>query len=294
MTAGLSAGRTLRGIAYAALGAVAPGAVSRWATDVFSDTRALRIRPDNLLPIGAARFSVENCPDSPSGYLWGERSAAGTALLVHGWASDSSSMHPLVGPMRDLGFTVAAFDAPAHGVRAGSQATMSQYADAVGAVLDTLGDVRVVVAHSLGTIAAIAAAAARGAPLDCLVLISPTCTLAGVLERWDGAGLRLSSATVDGIRRELHRRNGVPVTHWDAVGLGRSLECPVLAIHDPDDPMVPYTDAETVVAGLSEARLERAPGEGHLAILVSRHVRALVSAFVAEHTADRRGGRTRL
>ena len=275
----------LRRFAHTVIGVMTPMAGVRWATNAFSSTRTLGPRPDNVLPLGADRFTVPGNTDVPNGFLWGEGGAAeGTALLVHGWAADSSSMHSLVPPLRDLGFRVAAFDGPAHGVRDGDQATMTQYTRAVGAVLDTLGDVRVVVAHSLGGIAAIGAAVERtGRPLDCLVLVAPACTLGGVLERWDGGGLRLTPAVVEGIYGELHRRNGVPVSHWDIVELGACFERPVLVLHDPDDPMVPYSDAEAVAAGLKDATLVSKPGTGHMGILMSKDVSTAVSAFVAEH-----------
>ena len=282
----------LRRFAHTALGALAPRAGVRWATDVFSSTRTLGLRPDNVLPLGADRFTVAGNADVPSGFLWGGGEAAeGTALLVHGWAADSSSMHSLVPSLRELGFRVAAFDGPAHGVREGTQATMTQYTRAVGAVLDTLGDVRVVVAHSLGSVAAIGAAVERtGKPLDCAVLIAPACTLGGVLDRWDGAGLRLTPAVVEGIYGELHRRNGVPVSHWDVVGLGASFDRPVLVVHDPEDPMVPYSDAVAVSAGMKDATLVSKPGTGHMGILMSKDVSATVSGFVAGHmNRDREG-----
>ncbi|MFI7013398.1 alpha/beta fold hydrolase [Streptomyces sp. NPDC050164] len=278
--------RAVRRVVHGALSAIAPGAAARWATDVFSDTRRLGLRPDNVLPLGARRFAVDGSPDISGGYVWGEPGdGRPTALLVHGWASDSSSMHSFVGPMRHLGFTVAAFDAPAHGVWPGSQATMTQYSGAVAAVLGTLGNVSVIIAHSLGSIAAISGAALRGAELDALVVIAPTCTLSGVLDRWDGAGLRLGPDTVRRVYAELHRRNGVPVSHWDAVARGEGLDCPVLAVHDPADAVVPYSDAEVIARELPGARLEAAPDVGHIGILSSPRVQAGVSAFVAGHTA---------
>ncbi|MEV6671271.1 alpha/beta fold hydrolase [Streptomyces sp. NPDC051162] len=274
---------SLRRIAHAAVGAVLPGTGGRWATDVFSRTRTLGARPDNVLPLGARRFAVAGNPDVRGGYLWGDDGGP-TALLVHGWGSDSSSMYSLIAPLRQLGYRVAAFDAPAHGVHEGTRATMTQFTTAVGAVLDSLGGARVVVAHSLGSIAAVGAVAARPRQgVDCLVLLAPTCTLSAVLERWAEAELRLSPAIVDRIRAELHRRNGVPVGHWDVVGLGRALDCPVLALHDPDDPVVPFREAEAIAAGLPAVRLERAPGRGHMGILMSPEVKSAVSAFVAEH-----------
>lgn len=280
---------SLRRLAHAAVGALAPGVGGRWATDVFSRTRKLGVRPDNVLPLGARRFAVEGNPDVRGGYLWGEDEGpdgapAPTALLVHGWGADSSSMYSLIAPLRELGYRVAAFDAPAHGVSEGKQATMTQYTAATRAVLDSLGGARVIVAHSLGSIAAVAALALRpDERVDCLALVAPTCTLNAVLDSWAEHELRLARPVLDRIYRELHRRNGVPVSHWDVVGLGRGLPCPVLAIHDPDDPVVPFHEAEVIAAGLPDVRLERATGRGHMGILMSPEVKSAVSAFVAEH-----------
>ncbi|MBE1534287.1 alpha/beta fold hydrolase [Actinomadura algeriensis] len=281
----------VRRLGYAAFGTVAPAAAGRRATDAFSTTRALGLRPDDVVPLGARRFEVGGDPDVRGGYLWGgpAREDGPVALLVHGWGIDSSSMQALVPPLRALGYRVATFDAPGHGVASGSQATMTQFTRATGAVLDALGDafgeVRAVVAHSLGSIAAAGALAARpGASVRCLALIAPTCTLTGVLERWARAELRLRRPVVAEIYRELRRRNGVPVSHWDVAGLGGDLDLPVLVLHDPRDDVVPYAEAEAVAAGLRGARLEDAPG-GHFGILLDPGVRDRVAAFVTRHAS---------
>ncbi|QFG24945.1 alpha/beta fold hydrolase [Actinomadura sp. WMMB 499] len=273
----------VRRLGYAAFGALAPAAAGRRATDAFSTTRALGLRPDDVVPLGARRFRVDGDPDVRGGYVWGEDGPV--ALLVHGWGIDSSSMQALVPPLRALGYRVATFDAPGHGVAAGSQATMTQFTRATGAVLDALGDVRAVVAHSLGSIAAAGALAARpGAPVRCLALLAPTCTLTGVLERWARSDLRLRRPVVAEIYRELRRRNGVPVGHWDVVGLGGGLDLPALVLHDPHDDVVPYAEAREVAAGLRGARLEDAPG-GHFGILLDPGVRDRVAAFVTRHAS---------
>jgi pimeloyl-ACP methyl ester carboxylesterase len=274
-----------RRLGHGALGRIAPALAGRFATTAFSSTRTSGIHPADVLPLGARRFDVPAEPDIRGGYLWGE--AGMTALLVHGWGADSSSMHGLVTPLRALGYRVAAFDAPGHGVSAGTQATMAQFTRATGAVLDALGDVRVMVAHSLGSIAAVGAAAGRlDLAVDSLTLIAPACTLTGVLERWLASELRLGRPIADRIYQELLRRNGVPVSHWDVVGLGEDLACPVLVVHDPRDDLVPYSEAEAIAAGLRDARLEAAPGCGHLGILMSQAVKDLVAGFAARHASS--------
>lgn len=275
----------VRRLAHAAVTAVAPGVGGRWATDAFSRTRTYAGRPDDVLPLGARPFAVRGDPAVRGGYLWGTGDGP-VALLVHGWGADSSSMHPLVPGLRGLGFTVAAFDAPAHGVHPGDRATMTQYAAAVAAVLRSLGTVRVVVAHSLGSIAAVSGAAATGTELACLAVLAPTCTLSGVLERWAPADLRVTRPVVERVYRELHARNGVPVSHWDVRSRGAGVGCPVLAVHDPRDPVVPYADAEAIAAALPDVRLVPVPGRGHLGVLLAPEARAAVTAFVAEHGRD--------
>lgn len=275
-----------RRLGHAILGGVAPAFAGRVATSTFSSTRAQGTRPDDVLPLGARRFEVPAEPDIRGGYLWGAEGPL--ALLVHGWRTDSSSMHGLVAPLRAQGYRVAAFDAPGHGVSAGTQATMTQFTRATGAVLDALGGVRVIVAHSLGSIAAVGATAARlGEPIGGLILVAPTCTLTGVLERWSRSELRLRRPIVKQIYRELHLRNGVPVSHWDLVELGRDLDCPVLVIHDPLDDVVPYNEAEAIVAGLHDARLAAASGQGHYGILIAPEVKDLVASFAARHASGR-------
>jgi pimeloyl-ACP methyl ester carboxylesterase len=262
--------------------ALAPGFGGRWATDVFSDTRAFGGRPDDVLPLGAREFAVAGNPDVRGGYLWGDGDAP-VALLVHGWGADSSSMHSLVPPLRELGLAVAAFDAPAHGVNPGRTATMTQYTAAVAAVLRTLGEVRVIVAHSLGSIAAVSGVALAGADIDCLALLAPTCTLSGVLERWAPADMLATRPVVARVYQVLHERNGVPVSHWDVRARGAGIGCPVLAVHDPGDRVVPYGDAEDIAAALPDVRLVPAPGRGHMGILLAAEVKAEVAAFVGEH-----------
>jgi pimeloyl-ACP methyl ester carboxylesterase len=278
----------VRRLGHAALGRIAPGLAVRIATDAFTSSRTLGPRPDDVPPLGARRFSVGGAPDIRGGYLWGDEGP--TALLVHGWGADSSGMHGLVAPLRALGYRVAAFDAPGHGVSAGTRTTMPQFTRATRDVLDALGDVRMIVAHSLGSIAAVGAAARCPAPpVECLVLLAPTCTLTGVLHRWARSELRLRRRIVTCVGRELHRRTGVPISHWDVVGLGADLDCPVLVIHDPQDDVVPYSEAETITAGLRHARLEATPGHGHFGILVAPAVREHMTAFAAAHATSRHG-----
>ena len=59
-------------------------------------------------------------------------------------------------------------------------------------------------------------------------------------------------------------------------------------IHDPDDPVVPFTEAEAIAAALPDVQLQTAPGRGHMGILMASEVKSAVSAFVAQHSTKKR------
>ncbi len=276
---------------------VTPRLAGRLATDAFSVTRTPGVAPDDLVPLGARRVAVAGDPDVTSAFLWEAEGPGGastatsastaTALLVHGWRVDSSSMTPLVAPLRRLGLRVAAFDAPGHGVWPGTQATMAEMARAAGNVADTLGDVRVVVAHSVGCLAALSALRRRrGLRLDAVVLVSPVADLSHVVERWAVAERRLARPVVDEMYRELAARNGVPTSHWDVAVLGPGLDAPVLVAHDPADAVVPFAEGELAAATLGAPPVVPLPGGGHWRALASPALAAAVTEFLTTHVVS--------
>lgn len=267
----------VRGLGYAVGSVLAPGFTARRATNAFAVTRPLGVTPADLPPLGATRFRIDASSDVHTGYVWGD--GTGTALLVHGWGTDSSSMHGLVAPLRAAGLRVAAFDAPGHGVAPGAVATIRQFTESVTAVVDTLADVRFVVAHSLGAIATVAALAGR-AELDGIVLLAPACTLTGALDRW--AADRIPRRVAARVADELGRRNGVPAGHWDIRVLGRDIAVPVLVVHDPADPLVPFAEARAAAAALPRARLVAVRGPGHTGVLTVAPVKQLISTFLTD------------
>ncbi|KVE37886.1 alpha/beta fold hydrolase [Burkholderia sp. TSV86] len=279
-----SFGERITQYGYRALYRLAPKTAGRRAADAFGFTRGYGLPVSDRVPLGARAMQIAGNPDIDRAYRW--PGGAVRALLVHGWGTDSSSMLGFVKPMQTLGLSVVAFDAPAHGISPGKHTTMTRFTRATGAVLDAVGGADVVIAHSLGSIAAISALAERGVQPRCVVLIAPTAALTGVLERWAQNDMALPRPIVDRIYAELLVRNGVPVSHWDIPARGGSLDSPVLIVHDPDDPVVPYCEAQRVSDGLAHATLEPMPGCGHGRILSDAKVRERIFAFVKQHMSN--------
>jgi pimeloyl-ACP methyl ester carboxylesterase len=240
---------------------IAPRAAGYVWTSIFTNTRGLGTVPNNLCPLGAHRVELTGVPRVAAVYVWG--SAEPTVLALHGWGADSTTMSSVVAAATDRGESAVCFDAPGHGASPGTQATMREYADATLAVLQRFPSITTVVAHSFAAIAAVSAiAAAAGSSVRFLLLLAPACSLADVLERW-AAQRDLPPAVVEQIRRELRRRDGNEVSHWDVRTLGLPASVRVQILHDPADAWVPVSDSYRIAAGIAAEVQVTTPGVGH-------------------------------
>jgi hypothetical protein len=87
------------------------------------------------------------------------------------------------------------------------------------------------------------------------------------------------------IAEELHRRDGVPISHWDIRTLGLDAAVRVCVLHDPQDHSIPVRDALEIAAG-GRAELIEAPGVGHHGILSSEQMRAALSSLLVAQDFD--------
>jgi len=263
------------------LGRSAPALAGRWATDLFLATRRRGTGLAPGVPLGATAMPVGGAPGREA-YVWGKRGSI--VLLVHGWGADSGAMCSLVRPLRERGCRVVAFDAPAHGANQGRHTTMTDFVASVRDVLDKFepaAEVRAVVGHSLGGLAAVAAlGAARRLP-ERLVLLSAPSSLNEALRSFV-AHWGITPPVEQRIREELSRSHGVPIEHWDVRTLADRDRFPALVIHDRDDVFVPFGEASVVAQALgASARVELTEGLGHARILADRRTTSLVADFVA-------------
>jgi pimeloyl-ACP methyl ester carboxylesterase len=259
---------------------VAPRAAGYVWTNVFTNTRGLGTVPNDLCPLGASRVELAGVPRVAAAYLWGgaNPNADPTVLALHGWGADSTTMTSVVAAATDAGESVVCFDAPGHGVSPGTHATMREYADAAHAVLQRFPSITTIVAHSFAAIAAVSAVGtAAGGSVRSLLLLAPACSLEDVLQRW-AAERGLPPGVVEQIRRELRRRDGMAVSHWDVRTLGVAASVRVQILHDPADAVVPVHDSYRIAASISAEVQETMPGVGHYRIVSCDEMRHALTA----------------
>ena len=209
-------------------------------------------------------------------YAWG--TGPGPAVLfVHGWGGHAGNHYASIEAVLAAGGRAVAFDAPGHGQSEGTLSCAPAFAWAVEGVAAHVGELRGIVAHSLGG-AATCIAMRRGVRAPRAVLLASACWVAPVLKQYtdrQGFSEELAAATQD-VAKEVFGPEESSAAD-NARGLHGTR---ALVMHDPEDREMPLEHSAAIAAAWPGAELVEAPKVGHFSILRSRDVVARVCGHV--------------
>ncbi|WP_194420934.1 alpha/beta hydrolase [Microbacterium abyssi] len=216
-------------------------------------------------------------------YQWGTGTRA--ALLMHGWHGRASQFATLVRDLVAEGFRVHAFDAPAHGDSRGARTDARDWIAAARLIARDEGPFDLVVGHSFGAFAALAAVR-DGVDAGRVVSIAG----AGDVNAFHTQFARtmgLSAPALAAFGAAFYRRLGM--TRADADAVFDSLAHPLpaatelLVIHDERDRALDVANARALHAAHGgRSRLLLTRGFGHNRLLVADEVLDAVLAFAAD------------
>lgn len=198
-------------------------------------------------------------------YTWG---AGPTVLMVHGWGSRATHMAKMIAPLVEAGHRVVAFDAPGHGLSSGYSTDPLEYAAAVAAVAEHVGQVHVLLAHSFGAGAAMWSQRDWGWRAQRQILVGALDNLKWVTEEF-GRCVGLSHDVLRRGQGLLASRYGGKLD-WDNLSVVDMLWAtnkPTLLVHDADDDEIPFAHCMALQRGFPAARLHITDGLGHHRLL---------------------------
>lgn len=208
--------------------------------------------------------------------------SAPVVLLVHGWGGHAGQMLPLAQAVADAGLRPVLLELPAHGRSAGMLSNSPQFARAIAYVAARLAAdghaLRAAVAHSLGA-NGLALAAARGLPAERLVLLAPPAS-PREYTRYFAHTFGLSETTRLAMQRLFESREGVLMPQLEPAAVGPRIGQRTLIVHDRDDRVNRFADAEAYRDAIRGAQLMETQGWGHRRILKETEVLARVVRFV--------------
>ena len=248
---------------FRTVGAAAPEVAARWAETIFCTPPRHGPRSGDEAFLATGReFAVRSGREELAGWEWGEGPAV---VLVHGWGSRAARFAAMARALKDAGFRVVAYDAPAHGRSTGRFASLPEFARALGSVAEAIGPVHGLVGHSLGGAAA-TLALRDGLGAERVVLLAAPADVTPFTTAFADQ-LRLPPAVRHAMRRNLELRLDVRLDELHVPTIARSLRASALLVHDREDLDVPYRHAEEIAGAWTGARLVTTAGLGHRAIL---------------------------
>jgi len=214
------------------------------------------------------------------GYRWGEKEHP-KVLLVHGWSTTSQSMTHFTDALLKAHYQVISYDALRHGDSHGSFSDLASWADSVRAVMDEVGEVECIIAHSFGG-AAVTVASKLGLETKKLALIAPIHDIASVANDF-AKRLGIPHHIVEAMRTYTWHHNQ---THFEKYGknwqdiLNSPFHVPTLIYHDTQDKEIPIFHSEHLCQKWTWAELRPTTGLGHRTILDDNSVVEGVVKFI--------------
>lgn len=201
-------------------------------------------------------------------------------LLFHGWGGHAAQMLPLAQALAAQGLRPMLVDLPAHGNSLGHTSNLPQFARAIeylDARLRQQGhEVRAVVAHSLAA-NALAFAAARGLAVPRVVLLAPPAS-PYEYTRLFAQVFGLSEHTRQRLQQRVEAREGFLMRQFEPEAVGPRVAAATLIVHDREDRINRFADAEAYRDAIAGAQLLETSGLGHTRLLRDEQVLAAVVA----------------
>ena len=232
--------------------------------------------PDSITDFKQERLTVRE--NVISVYLVG--TSPKRVLLCHGWGGAAVQFLDLVTALIACGFSVIAFDAPAHGTSEGKQTDIIDFAEAINAIVRTYGVPYGIVGHSFGAAGAAYALNKFNIRVERCVLISSFGTATWTFDNF-GRTLGLPKPVVDEMRRMTANKHEKTEAFWLEFDVGEMVarsRVRTILIHDQDDREIPHDQALHIAKKCdSNLKLFSTTGLGHRRIVRDSEVIGLVT-----------------
>ncbi len=177
-------------------------------------------------------------PDHPNGKQ---------ILLIHGFSSYSYKFEKYIPLLKKEGFTVLAFDAPAHGISEGKFINAHIYKESLLQIESNFGPLFGLMGHSLG---GLAAALAFEQLLENekrkLVLIAPATETERAISHFFSI-IPVEEKTKKAFNQLISELTNYPISYFSVSRVVKEIKSPVLWIHDKQDTICTFEDVKPLL-----------------------------------------------
>ena len=197
----------------------------------------------------AEKISVESDGSVIRGFRWtAEHPNGKTILICHGFSSYAYKFEKYILPLKKEGFTVMAFDAPAHGSSDGKIINAFIYQRAILQIEKKFGPIYGIMGHSLGGLAAsLAFEAFSNNQNRKLVLVAPATETQRALDNFFTI-IPLDEKVKQSFEQLISEIADQPISYYSASRVVKKIQANVLWVHDKQDPICPFEDVKPVIS----------------------------------------------
>ena len=256
-------------------GRIAPSTTARLVADLISRPRGRNPTQPWELATGTVGHQVE-LRTGLHARSWGKTGPL--VLALHGWRGRTTQFRPLAAALLGRGMRTLALELPGHGVSVGDSATPRLIGELLVEVERIVGPVHAAIGHSFGG-AALGAGLVYGfRPKRIVIISSPTrvSRIPVLLAKTAG----LPPPAMKEFVKHLDRDAGRPSRELDLVSTAPPAGIPGLLIHDLEDAVIPYGEAEALANAWPGLKVMTTRGKGHRDILSAPEVLRTIVEFV--------------
>jgi pimeloyl-ACP methyl ester carboxylesterase len=186
-------------------------------------------------------------------------------LLVHGWSGRGTQLVKFADALVKEGFSIISFDAPAHGKSSGNTTIMTEFIASIIEIDKKFGPFEAAVGHSLGGMALLNAIK-KGLKINRLTIIGSGDKVKDILDDFVFK-LELKPEFSSHLQQHFEKKYNEPMENYSAFSAAKTVDIPVLVIHDENDYEVPVTTSINIHEHLKNGELLITQHLGHRKIL---------------------------
>ncbi len=186
-------------------------------------------------------------------------------LLVHGWSGRGTQLVKFADALVKDGFSTISFDAPAHGKSFGNTTIMTEFIASIIEIDKKFGPFEAAIGHSLGGMALLNSIK-KGLKINRLVIIGSGDKVSDILNDFV-TKLDLKPEFSSHLQQHFEKKYNEPMENYSAFSAAKTVEIPVLVIHDENDYEVPVTTSINIHEHLKNGELLITQHLGHRKIL---------------------------
>ncbi len=201
-----------------------------------------------------------------------------TVLLVHGWSGQGTQLSKIAAALKEKGFKIISFDAPAHGKAPGKISMMPFFIKSIHYLDQVYGPFEAVIGHSLGGMSSLNAIK-DGLSTKKLVIIG-TANNVTKITRDFASNMKMNNEVASRMKKYLDSKFGQDMDDYSGAIAAKKVDVSTLIIHDEQDVDVKVEDAYEIDNELKDSELLITTGLGHRRILGNKKVINKISTFI--------------